>query len=154
MTHRRSLLLLPAALLVARCAPPPKPPAVLTLVVTGGAEQNPDPAGKPAPVAVRLYQLTATAKFERSDWTSLTEHEQATLGQDDAGSEEVVVSPGQTLTRTVELKNGVQALGVVVLYRDIDHAQWRAVAPVATSGPTRLSLTVGKLAVTLKPAQG
>jgi type VI secretion system protein VasD len=154
MTTRRSLLLLPAALVVARCAPAPKPPAVLTLVVTGGAEQNPDPAGKPAPVAVRLYQLTATAKFERSDWTSLTEHEQATLGQDDAGSEEVVISPGQTLTKTIELKNGVQSLGVVVLYRDIDHAQWRAEAPVATSGPTKLALTVGKLAVTLKPMQG
>ena len=154
MTSRRSLLLLPAALVVARCAPPPKPPAVLTLVITGDADQNPDPAGKPAPVAVRLYQLTATAKLERSDWTSLTEHEQATLGQDDAGSEEVVISPGQTLTKTIELKNGVQALGVVVLYRDIDHAQWRAEAPVATSGPTKLALSVAKLAVSLKPMQG
>jgi type VI secretion system protein VasD len=127
---------------------------VLTLAIAGGADQNPDPAGKPAPVAVRIYQLTATAKFERSDWTSLTEHEKDTLGQDDAGSEELVVAPGQSLSKTIELKNGVQAVGVVVLYRDIDHAQWRAVAPVATSGPTKLALTIGKLAVTLKPAQG
>ena len=154
MTSRRSLLLLPAALVVARCAPAPKPPAVLTLVITGAADQNPDPAGKPAPVAVRLYQLTTTAKFERSDWTSLTEHEQATLGQDDAGSEEVVISPGQTLTKTIALKPGVQALGVVVLYRDIDHAQWRAEAPVASSGPTKLALNVDKLAVSLKPMPG
>ena len=154
MTNRRSLLLLPAALVVARCAPPPKPPAVLTLVITGGADQNPDPTGKPAPVAVRIYQLTATAKFERSDWTSLTEHEKETLGQDDAGSEEVVVAPGGSQTKTIELKNGVQAVGVVVLYRDIDHAQWRAVSPVATSGPTKLALNIGKLAATLKPMQG
>jgi len=153
MTHRRSLLLLPAALLLSRCGPAPKPPAVLTLVITGSPDQNPDPAGKPAPVAVRIFQLTATAKFERSDWTALTEREQATLGQDDAGSEEVVVSPGQTLTKTIQLKPNVQAVGVVVLYRDIDHAQWRADAPVADSGPTKLTLEVGKLAVTLKPAQ-
>ncbi len=154
MTGRRSLLLLPAALLLARCAPPPPPPAVLTLVITGSGDQNPDPAGKPAPVAVRVYQLTATAKFERSDWTTLTEHEKESLGQDDAGSEEMVISPGQTLTKTIELKHGVQAIGVVVLYRDIDHAQWRAVAPVATSGPSKLGLTIGKLAATLKPLQG
>jgi len=44
----------------------------------------------------------------------------------------------------------VQAIGVVVLYRDIDSAQWRADAPVATSGPTKLTLNVGKLAITLK----
>lgn len=154
MTPRRSLLLLPAALLVARCGPAPKPPAVLTLAITGGADQNPDASGKPAPVAVRIYQLTATGKFERSDWTSLTEREQATLGADDAGSQEVVVSPGQSLTQTINLKNGVQAVGVVVLFRDIDHAKWRAVAPVASSGPTRLALTIGKLSVTLKPVKG
>ena len=54
-------------------------------------------------------------------------------------------------TKTFELKPGVQAIGVVVLYRDIDNAQWRADAAAATSGPTKLALNVGKLAITLKP---
>jgi type VI secretion system protein VasD len=156
MIRRRSLLqfvpVLAAPLALLRCAPPPKPPAVLTLVMTGSADQNPDLSGKPAPVAVRIYQLTATAKFERGDVFALTEHEQQTLGQDDAGSQEFVLSPGETRTKTFELKPGVQAVGVVVLYRDVDHAQWRADAPVATSGPTKLALNVGKLAITLKPA--
>ena len=98
-----------------------------------------------------FYQLTQTAKFERGDVFALTEHEQQTLGQDDAGSQEIVLSPGETQTKTFELKTGVQAVGVVVLYRDIDNAQWRADAPVATTGPTKLKLSVGKLAITLKP---
>ena len=153
MISRRSLLpLFAASVVLARCAPPPKPPAVLTLTMVGSADQNPDLSGKPAPVAVRIYQLTATAKFERGDVFALTEHEQQTLGQDDAGSQEFVLSPGETQTKTFELKQGVQAVGVVVLYRDIDRAQWRADAPVATSGPTRLLLNVGKLAISLKPA--
>ena len=62
-----------------------------------------------------------------------------------------MLSPGETQTKTFELKPGVQAVGVVVLYRDIDNAQWRADAPAATSGPTKLTLNVGKLAITLKP---
>jgi type VI secretion system protein VasD len=156
MIRRRSLLaLLPAMaapLTLLRCAPPPKPPAVLTLTMVGSAEQNPDVSGKPAPVAVRIYQLTATAKFERGDVFALTEHEQQTLGQDDAGSQEFVLSPGETQTKTFELKSGVQAVGIVVLYRDIDKSQWRADAPVADSGPTKLVLNVGKLAITLKPS--
>jgi type VI secretion system protein VasD len=155
MISRRLLLsLLPtlaAPLALPGCGGP-KPPGVVTLVMVGSADQNPDVSGKPSPVAVRIYQLTATAKFERGDVFALTEHEQQTLGQDDAGSQEFVLSPGETQTKTFELKPGVQAVGVVVLYRDIDQAQWRAVAPVATSGPTKLLLSVGKLAITLKPA--
>lgn len=155
MIRRRSLLSLPALvapLVLLQCAPAPKPPAVLTLTMIGSTDQNPDLAGKPAPVAVRIYQLTATAKFERGDVFALTEHEQQTLGSDDAGSQEFVLSPGETQTKTFELKPMVQAIGIVVLYRDIDNAQWRADAPAAASGPTKLLLNVGKLAISLKPA--
>jgi type VI secretion system protein VasD len=150
MISRRSLLPLLPALALARCASP-KPPPVLTFTMIGSAEQNPDAAGRPAPVAVRIYQLTQTAKFERADVFALTEHEQQSLGQDNAGSQEFVLSPAETQTKTFELKPGVQAIGVVVLYRDIDNAQWRADAAVANSGPTKFALNVGKLAITLKP---
>lgn len=58
---RRTLLLLPVllpgALLLARCAPAPKPPPVLTLTMVGSADQNPDPSGNAAPVAVKVYEL-------------------------------------------------------------------------------------------------
>jgi len=149
MIRRRLLLLAPPAIALAQCGP--KPPAVLTLTMIGGADQNPDTSGKAAPVAVRVYQLTQTASFERADVFALTEHEQQTLGQDNAGTQEFVLSPGETQSKTFELKPGVQAIGIAVLYRDIDNAQWRADSAVATSGPTKLTLTVGKLAITLKP---
>jgi type VI secretion system protein VasD len=149
MIGRRSLLAVPAALALAYCGP--KPPGVVTLTMIGSADQNPNTAGTASPVAVRIYQLTQTAKFERGDVFALTEHEQQTLGQDDAGSQEFVLSPGETQTKQFELKPGVQAVGIVVLYRDIDNAKWRASTAVATSGPTKLTLNVGKLAITLKP---
>ena len=153
MIPRRAIFLLLPALALLRCGPPPpKPPPVLTITLVGSADQNPDQSGTAKPVAVRIYQLTATAKFERADVFALTEHEQATLGQDDAGSQEFLLSPGETQTKTFELKPGVNAIGVAVMYRDIDNAQWRADAPAADSGPTKLLLNVGKLAITLKPA--
>jgi type VI secretion system protein VasD len=150
MIYRRSLFLLPAALLLAHCGPEQKPPAVLTLVINGSADQNPDINGKAAPIAVRIYQLTATAKFERGDVFALTEHEAQTLGADDAGSQEFVIAPSESRTLTIELKPMVQAIGVVGLFRDIDNSQWRADAPAATSGPTRLTLSIAKAAITLK----
>jgi type VI secretion system protein VasD len=157
-SRRRGLLLaatlLPAALALVRCSPAPKPPAVLTLTMIGGTDQNPDPGGNPAPVAVTVYQLSALAKFVSSDWIALAEREQSTLGQDEAApSQQFVVAPGETQTQTFTLKPGVQDIGIVALYRDIDHAQWRALAPAADSGPTRLTLHIGRLAITLQPTK-
>lgn len=152
--RRRQLLLLPAALLVTRCAPPLKQPAVLNLIMVGSEEQNADPTGKAAPVAIKVYQLTSTAKFKHSDWTALTENEAATLGRQEAApSQQFVVAPGERQMQTVNLRNGVTAVGIIVLYRDIDHAQWRASAPVATSGPTNLTLYIGTLAIRLTRAK-
>jgi type VI secretion system protein VasD len=162
MIRRRAVLLaqmlfLPTSLLLQRTRPAagmasPPPPPVLDLTIIGSADQNPAGGGGAAPVAVRIYQLTATAKFERSDWVALTEHEKETLGQDDAGSEEFVIAPAETRKLNRELKMGVQALGAVVLFRAIDTAAWRVFAPVASSGPSRLTLHIAGTTVTLAPS--
>lgn len=154
--NRRTLLLAPLLPLVplvplAGCGPTPPPPAVLDLSVRAGADQNPNAAGVPAPVAIRVFFLTATAKFERADVFALTEREAATLGADSMGSEEFVLRPGETRAINRMPKSGVQFLGVAVLFRDIDRAAWRAVAPVAASGPTKLLLTTGGIRVALAP---
>jgi type VI secretion system protein VasD len=152
-TLRRQVLLMPALLALSYCAPPPpKPPAVLTLTAIGGADQNPGPSGAPAPVEIWVFLLNNTGRFNSADVFALTEHDKAALGEDEAGSETFVLAPGETHTVTRKLKPGVQAVGVVALYRDIDSATWRASAPVADSGPTQLTLKVGKLAVSLAPA--
>ena len=147
MISRRLLLALPA-LLAARCSSPP-PPAVLTLTVSGSADQNPDASGQGATVAVRLFQLKSNAAFERADVFALTEREQQTLGTESLGSEEFVIKPGETRTITRELKPGAQFIGTAVLFRDIDRARWRGIAPVAASGPSRRALTITRLTAAL-----
>lgn len=153
--HRRRFTQLSSFGLLAlldACAPPPPPPAVLNLAVEAGADQNPDPGGKALPVAVHLFELQSAAKFNRADVFALIEHEKATLGEDDLFSEEFVISPGDKTTMTRMLKPGTQFVGVVVLFRDIDNATWRGVAPVGASGPTNLKLTTNKIVATLAPA--
>jgi type VI secretion system protein VasD len=147
MISRRLLLALPA-ILAARCSSPP-PPAVLTLTVIGGADQNPDTSGQGATVAVRLFQLKSNAGFERADVFALTEREQQALGTEGLGSEEFVIKPGESRTITRELKPGAQFIGTAVLFRDIDRARWRGIAPVAASGPSRRTLTITRLTAAL-----
>lgn len=147
---RRAVLLVPL-LAASRCASPPLPPATLELAVSAGADQNPDEAGRPTAVAVRLYQLAATGKFERADVFALTEREAETLGAETLASEEFVVASGESRTIARELKRDTQFVGVAVLFRDIDHATWKASASVRSNGPTRLALRTGGRKAELMP---
>lgn len=148
MTDLTRRAALGSLLALGACAAPPPPPAVVTLEVEGGADQNPDPNGRPSPVALQVFLLNATAKFERADWTALTEREQATLGADSAGSEQFVIAPGEKRTIVREPRAGVQAIGLVALFRDVDAgARWRAVLPIATSGPTKIKVRLQRNAV-------
>jgi len=147
---RQPLFGLLGFLALASCGGPP-PPAVLNLTITGSADQNPDPSGRPSPVAVRVYQLSGTAKFQQSDVFALKDSEAKTLGAEEAtGSQEFLIAPGDNKTVKIDLKPQVSSIGVAVMYQNIDQAKWRAVEAAKASGPTNLSATVGKLALTLK----
>jgi type VI secretion system protein VasD len=138
---RRLLLGTPALALVASCGPPP--PAAVDLAIKASPDLNRNQAGTPLSVAVRLYSLNDRARFATADAYGLMSRENAVLGDERAGSEEIVVRPGETRNVTMAPKPGVRFLGVAVLFHDIDRAQWRAIAPIAASGTTRLVLAIG-----------
>src|SRR3954454_21470214 len=150
MIARRSILLLPV-LLAARCGSSPPPPATLELTIACGPNINPSDTGAPTPVAIHLFFLTAAARFQRADVFALTEREKATLAEDEAASEEIIVRPGEHQTVKPALAKDVRFLGVAVLFRDIDQAKWRAMAPLAASGPNRLTLKIDGIEVSLAP---
>lgn len=145
MIARRSLLLVPAALavpaLLEGCATPSGPQS-LDLTIKGGMNQNPDPSGHPSPVGVRIYELREIGRFNRANVFTLIAHERATLGSDLLHSEQVVISPGASLTIRRSLPEGARFLAVAVLFRDIDHADWRASARLAGAGPNKLTLRI------------
>jgi type VI secretion system protein VasD len=150
---KRRLLMLALPLAATMCAAPPKPPPppVLELTIQAGPKLNPETDGHPAPVAIRLYQLGGSGAFQQADILALVQREATTLGQDLLAAETLTVNPGQTLKVERQLKPGAQFLGAAVLFRDIDHAQWRGLAPLAPNGPTNLTLKADALAMTLSP---
>ena len=148
----RALVLCCAAWL-AGCAAQPPPPAVLTLTIEAGKDQNPDQAGQASPVAIHIYLLTSSARFERAEVFALLERERETLGDELSASETIVLAPGESKSVTRVLKPGVQAVGIAVVFREIDRASWRATAPVAASGPSAFRLRTEGVAVRLVPAK-
>lgn len=154
---RRTLLKVPALLgaplLLQSCGgKEPPPPPVLELMLIGGANQNADSTGKASPIAMRLYELTGTARFERADAFALIERDRVTLMADSAVSEEFVIAPGEARPLVHALLPTTQFVGIIAIFRDIDRAVWRVSAPVARNGVTKLVVRTEALKVTLAPA--
>jgi type VI secretion system protein VasD len=149
--HRRVFLAVPAVAVVAGCAGPPAP-AVMNLSIKASSDLNRNAAGAPLAVAVRLYTLNARARFMTADAFALMDRDRAVLADEGTRAEEIVVRPGETRNITLAPKPDVRFIGVAVLFQDIDRSQWRAVAPIAPSGLTRLVLSVGSNRATLEAA--
>ncbi|HEX7389983.1 MAG TPA: type VI secretion system lipoprotein TssJ [Acidiphilium sp.] len=151
---KRRLVILATPLLFAGCggAAPPKP-ATLDLTVIGSANQNPDAAGTPEPVAVHFYPLAATGKFTTATPYALMGGATALLGADLAGpSDQVIVAPGATVTVKRSLPQGAQSLGVIVLFRSIETAHWRLTVPLKPHAPNPLTLRIDGITAKLTPS--
>jgi len=96
---------------------------------------NPGATGIPSPVRVRLYELKNSANFMRVDYFALAERATPTLGVDLIDQDEVWFYPGEQRQLSRQLNSQTRHVGLVVAYRDIDQAQWRAVLGIA-SGQT------------------
>jgi type VI secretion system protein VasD len=132
------------ALLISACKhapPPPAPPRprVLTLAVVSAADLNPDHSGRPSPVVVRLYQLSSTTDFSNAEFAAVYPSDTSTLAKTMVSKQELTVLPGERTTVQVEFANEARALGILVAYYDIDHANWRLIG-TASSGSSTLSL--------------
>jgi type VI secretion system protein VasD len=122
------------------------------LTIKAGPDLNMNRAGTPLAVAVRLYGLTARARFTSADAYALMDRDRAVLSDEGMRLEEIVVRPGETRKVMLAPKPDVRFLGAIVLFQDIDRSQWRAVAPIAASGSTRLVLAIGSNKAALESA--
>ncbi|KPB75359.1 type VI secretion system lipoprotein TssJ [Pseudomonas cannabina] len=133
--------------------------ASVTLDFQAAAGLNPGATGQAAPVRVRLYELKNTASFLRADYFALAERAPATLGPDLLDQDEVLVQPGAQQRVVRHLDPATRHIGLVVGYRAIDRAQWRAVIDVSPrqSSEHRISLDVQAVrtdvATPTRPAQ-
>lgn len=136
MLRRRTLLSSLAILSLAGCAThgpgaPVAPGGTIHLSVLGQPGLNPGPDGVAKPVQLRIYSLRARDRFLNADYFQLAEKDKTVLGDDLLFRQDVTVRPGETQTVDSVVLPGQQLLGLSAGYRDIDHATWRMVAPLA-----------------------
>jgi type VI secretion system protein VasD len=114
------------------CAEPAPADGVtaVELTIVGGPALNPNVQGRPSPVVVRIFDLSAATAFESADFTALFDQPGEPLKYDVVAQEELVLRPGDIQQRNRGLQPQVRALGVVAAFRDLEHAVWRATVPV------------------------
>ena len=129
---RRRLVLAGLGLSIAGCASGPKPiePTSLVITVQASADVNPDIRGRASPLSVRLFELRSGAAFQTADFFALYDRDQATLGADMTGREEMILKPGESQTVTRKANTETRFLGIIAAYRDLERSVWRASAAV------------------------
>jgi type VI secretion system protein VasD len=149
--HRVVPWLLACTLLATGCgSPPPPPPKPTTLNgnIVASPTLNQDARKRASPVVVRMYELKSSALFEAADFVSLYDKDQATLGAEMIGRDEVVMRPGETQVIVLKtLPADAKFIGVLAAYRELERARWRALVPVAPNKVNLLTIQLEELAV-------
>jgi type VI secretion system protein VasD len=145
----RLAVLFIAGFIAAACgkAPPPQPPlpptvtvvtppvvkAKATVTIDAASDVNPNDAGRPSPVVVRVYQLKNDAAFRDADFGKLYGDDQAALGQDLLRRDEYTLSPSEHRAVEVELPNDGLVLCAMAAFQNINTSVWRACAKLPAS---------------------
>lgn len=150
---RWALTLALAAAFLAGCGQPERQPdpTRIELLLTASPAVNPDRNDRPSPVLVRVYELRSAGAFESADFFAMLEQDRAILGAEMLNRWEFQLAPGETINLDTGFQSDSSHIAVVAAFRDIERAQWRAIAPVAPNQVNRLSAMVGRLDVALQP---
>jgi type VI secretion system protein VasD len=138
--------------LLAGCASAPKP-AEITGTIKASANVNPSVSKRPSPLLVRVYELKTATAFNNADFVSLYQRDQAELGAEMVGRDEVILNPGETRPLNKTTSPDTRFIGVLGAYRDLDHAKWRSVVAVQPGQKQRLLISAEELSITATMAK-
>ena len=129
------LLIIASIHFITGCASAPKPP-IATISLNAQKDINPnqklyeDTELIAKPVVIRVYELKSLAAFNSSDFFSAFNNYRETLGPEHLNSEEFQLQPGKKMKFDLTLNFDTRYIGVIAAFRDLEHAQWRASAPL------------------------
>ncbi len=110
---------------------------------------NPDRAGRPSPIVVRIYELKSVAAFNGADFFALFDNEGAALSGELVGREEFQLQPGETRQYRRQLQPDTKFIGVVGAFRDLEQSRWRQTVPVPSKRSPTITIGLQARAVTI-----
>jgi type VI secretion system protein VasD len=155
-----------AACLAVACgkkAPEPPAPPALTIAaaadarvkapmtIAASADVNPDGAGRPSPVVVRVYQLRTDTAFTSADFFGLWDDDQKVLGQELISRDQYDLDPSEKQVIDVTVSGDTRFVGAIAAFRDIRNAQWRAAVAAVPQKAMTVAVERTRVVVTVAP---
>lgn len=121
----------------------------LNIDVSAREALNPDEAGRPTSVAVRVYQLKDRKLFDGASYDDLLKNDRAVLGQDVQADMAAVLNPGASVSLSQPMAPETRYVAIVALYREPGKdGEWKRVVEkkkLDADKPLRLSLVDQKI---------
>jgi type VI secretion system protein VasD len=118
--------------------------------ISAAADLNPSSTGRPSPLTLRVYELNSDAAFNRADFLSLYQGDQAALGADLVAREEIVLQPSEVRVLKRALNERTRFVGVFAIYRSFERTVWRLAVPVRQGKAERVRLSAGSSAISFQ----
>jgi type VI secretion system protein VasD len=97
----------------------------VTLKITTTGDVNKNLEGEPSPTVIVLYQLVDVDLFNSADFFNLYQNPKTVLNDELIDQRQIIVTPNQPKTITLQINNGTQYLGVLAAFNNITNSQWR-----------------------------
>ncbi|MDP9581638.1 UNVERIFIED_ORG: type VI secretion system protein VasD [Burkholderia contaminans] len=122
---------------------------VLDVDLTARAALNPDDAGRPTSVAVRVCQLKDRKMFDAASYDDLLKNDRTVLAQDLQADMSATVSPGASSSLSQPMQRETKYVAIVALYRVPGSAEdWKRVVEkkrLDPDKPLRIGLASNRL---------
>ncbi len=124
-------------------------PTKIEANIAAAEDLNPDYRGRASPLVVRIYHLKSDLAFINASFFALYDNDEAELGPDLLGKEEIEVLPGQDQVYSRKLVPETRFVGVLAGYRDIENASWRAITEIKKGKTNEVTLDFARLKVSV-----
>lgn len=156
--HRRTVptaLGMALLLLLAACGGSDDPePTLIGSRITATEGLNPTTDNRPAPVVLRIYELTDNRKFLSAGFFDLFDNDDAFLGPDLLAKTELVIPPGQDLPIQRQVSDQTRYIGILAGFRDVESANWRASLPIEPEDDNSFTVILDARSVSVRRPEG
>jgi len=118
--------------------------------ITTAADLNPDRNGRPSPVVLLIFQLSAVDAFQNADFFSLFDPAAAIVAADMIERTEMTLHPGEVRPLEAEFDEEARYIGLVAAFRDVEKAQWRGIVELPDKGFLKKVFSRDKLLIQLQ----
>ena len=125
-------------------------PPSTDLIINVSKNVNPDTSERPSPVVMKIFELSSRTIFDTQDFFSLYDTPEKILGPDLLKKDELELQPDSIQQYKMSLNRNTRYVGVVVAYRNIDQARWRAVIEVDPTGYDDINVNVEAIATYMR----